>query len=86
MKFAFYPDGEDETRVLGQISKEVMQAVWGSKCCQEGLLKLCRQNFDLIASKAILRYRADCNNLIVLCADDFGPMPATLIKAAGRAQ
>ena len=82
VRFAFYPDGDDGARILGEISEATLRDVWGAPRCDEGLITVCKSNFDAITTRAITRYRADPGHAIVLHPGDFEMLPV----GAGAAQ
>lgn len=41
VRFAFYPDGDDGVRILGDISENTLRHIWGAHMCEQGLVKLC---------------------------------------------
>lgn len=71
VRFAFYPDGDDGARILGDISENTLRDVWGAQMCEQGLIEVCTQHFTLIEARAIAAYRTDPTRPIVLNASDF---------------
>ena len=71
VRFAFYPDGYDGARILGDISENTLRDIWGAHMCEQGLIELCTQNFELIETMAIAAYRTDSTRPIVLSVSDF---------------
>lgn len=83
VKFAVYPDGPDGTRVLAQISQDVLHDALGAQEIGEQALQACQRHFDLIEAAAVARFRADPRGPIVLACGDFGPANAPRRSSTG---
>lgn len=88
VRFAFYPDGDDNARILGTISEQTLRDVCGARDGSgDSLLATCRHHFSRIRDKAIERYRADPSRAVVLTTADFArPAVQALQRRAGTAE
>lgn len=71
VRFAFYPDGDDGPRILGEVSGAALRERLGAGTGAEALVEACNANFDVIDALAVECFRRRPQGPIVLGTFDF---------------
>ena len=73
VRFAFYPDGDDGPRILGEVSGAALRDRLGAGTSDEALLAACNANYDVISALAVDCFRRRPQGPITLECADFAP-------------
>jgi hypothetical protein len=77
VRFAIYPAGFDDSRVLAEISEDALRDLFGARGGPETLLRACALHFDIIEAIAVERYRRQPYRAVYLRTSDFSCALAT---------
>lgn len=66
VRFAVYPDGYEETRVLASVKVDILRDYFGVYALEREPLEVCRANYGVLEKAAVARFRKDPHSPIDL--------------------
>lgn len=76
--FAFYPNGNESSRHIGEISEDALRDLFGARGGGDSLINACSEHFDLIEKAALEQYQHRPDHPVALTVSDFELLSACL--------